>query len=306
MGLIERFRRVLGRGGDARDSAHRPVAVELGPRLDAGGYLAAVLIFKDEGRFLREWIEFHRLVGVEHFYLYDNGSTDEPRTFLLPLLAEGLVTLVPWSFPFFLGGLTTAQNLAYAHALSTFGAGWRWMAFIDADEFLFPTQVDDLRQVLRTFEDLPALLAFWTMFGRSEREGNGKELVIERFTMRAPFEFRPKPKTIVNPEEVLGVGNCHLFDLRSGPKRGYTETRELYAKVQGEQDVGKPVSSSLQLNHYFTRSEADFSEKLAKWEGRAAKRLELAASIDKNTFHDESILRFVPPLRERLRNSDGV
>jgi hypothetical protein len=183
------------------------------------------------------------------------------------------------------------------------------MAFLDADEFLFPTQVDDLQQVLRNFEDVPALLAFWTMFGRSEREGEGDELVIERFTRRAPFGFKPKPKTIVNPQEVLGVSSCHLFDLRSGPERGYTEARELYAKVQGKR-VGKPVSSSLQLNHYFVRSEADFSEKVAKAQAfgdgghRMRKKLELAASIDENAVHDETILRFVSALREKLRISD--
>ncbi len=26
-------------------------------------------IFKDEADYLKEWIEFHRIVGVEHFYM---------------------------------------------------------------------------------------------------------------------------------------------------------------------------------------------------------------------------------------------
>lgn len=40
-------------------------------------YLSIGAIFKDEAPYLAEWIEFHRLVGVEHFFLYDNLSTDE-------------------------------------------------------------------------------------------------------------------------------------------------------------------------------------------------------------------------------------
>ena len=34
-------------------------------------------IFKNEAKYLREWIEFHKIVGVEHFYLYNNFSTDD-------------------------------------------------------------------------------------------------------------------------------------------------------------------------------------------------------------------------------------
>ena len=38
--------------------------------------LAVVAIFKDEGRYLREWLDYHLLAGVEHFYLYNNDSAD--------------------------------------------------------------------------------------------------------------------------------------------------------------------------------------------------------------------------------------
>ena len=64
-----------------------------------GCYLSACAIFRDEAAYLAEWIAFHRLVGVEHFFLYDNGSADHPEAVLAPYLAEGEVTLVPGPFP---------------------------------------------------------------------------------------------------------------------------------------------------------------------------------------------------------------
>ena len=33
-------------------------------------YLAVCSVFRDEDRFLREWLAFHLCVGVEHFFLY--------------------------------------------------------------------------------------------------------------------------------------------------------------------------------------------------------------------------------------------
>src|SRR5947209_4668609 len=41
--------------------------------------LAICAIFKDEAPYLAEWVTFHRLMGVDRFYLYDNRSTDSWR-----------------------------------------------------------------------------------------------------------------------------------------------------------------------------------------------------------------------------------
>ena len=35
-----------------------------------------VLIFKDEAPFLQEWLTYHLTLGIDHFYLYQNNSTD--------------------------------------------------------------------------------------------------------------------------------------------------------------------------------------------------------------------------------------
>ena len=39
-------------------------------------YLSILAIFKNEAMNLKEWIEHYILNGVEHFYLINNGSTD--------------------------------------------------------------------------------------------------------------------------------------------------------------------------------------------------------------------------------------
>src|SRR4051812_43400023 len=58
--------------------------------------LVACAIFQNETFFLREWIEYHRIVGVEHFYLYNNLSTDNYLEILQPYIAEGIVELFDW------------------------------------------------------------------------------------------------------------------------------------------------------------------------------------------------------------------
>jgi hypothetical protein len=96
-------------------------------------YLSICAIFKDEAPYLPEWIEFHRLVGVERFFLYDNGSGDGGREVVEPWVRAGVVSVFDCSTPLAEGG----QGRAYADALNRARGRTRWLAFIDLDEFLF-------------------------------------------------------------------------------------------------------------------------------------------------------------------------
>ena len=59
-------------------------------------YLSICAIYRDEADYLAEWVEFHRLVGVERFFLYNNLSSDHHREVLAPYVDEGLVTVRDW------------------------------------------------------------------------------------------------------------------------------------------------------------------------------------------------------------------
>src|SRR5271167_2905681 len=59
--------------------------------------LSACMIFRDEAPCLKEWIEFHVLLGVEHFYLYNNLSQDNYKEVLQPYVNSGIVELIEWN-----------------------------------------------------------------------------------------------------------------------------------------------------------------------------------------------------------------
>src|SRR5262245_48829439 len=61
--------------------------------------LSFCMIFQNDAPYLKEWIEFHRLVGGQHFYLYNNLSTDNYQEVLAPYIREGIVELIDWPFP---------------------------------------------------------------------------------------------------------------------------------------------------------------------------------------------------------------
>ena len=93
--------------------------------------LAVVAIMKNEGAYLKEWLDYHLAAGVDHFYLYDNESPDNQAEVAEPYIAAGLVDYI--SAP---GKLM--QLVVYNDAVKRFRFQSRHMALIDIDEFIFP------------------------------------------------------------------------------------------------------------------------------------------------------------------------
>ena len=125
--------------------------------------LAIVAILKNETPYLREWLDYHLLAGVEHFYLYDNDSSDNYDEIIAPYVVAGLVTNKKFS-----GG--SAQFAAYADAVLNYRFQCRRMAFIDLDEFIYPKSNRSIAEVideilLRT--SAAGLAINWQLFGSS-------------------------------------------------------------------------------------------------------------------------------------------
>jgi hypothetical protein len=252
-------------------------------------------------------------MGVEHVYLYDNGSTDESAQLVAPYVAEGFATLIPWMT---FDTEVSPQRQSYAHALCNFGPDFRWMAFIDLDEFLFPVAAHSLATALLEYEDCPCVCVPWFMFGFSGHETPPQGLVIENYTERAPFPPTEKLnkllkwKSIVQPSAVASVNGVHMFALFSGVTGGVDERR---IPVSNKGIAQPPTSAVLRINHYFTRSRREFEAKIKsvrfttasathKAHPNSRQRERFASKFGAQTIQDETILRFAPGLRQRMRH----
>ena len=127
--------------------------------------LAICSIFQNEARFMKEWLEFYKLVGVQHFYLYNNFSTDNYLKILNHYIKKGEVEVIDWNITN--EGLN-AQYTAFNDALRKTKGIVKWLAYLDLDEFLFPVQVNSLLDFLDEFEEFGGVCANWVMFGTSD------------------------------------------------------------------------------------------------------------------------------------------
>ena len=170
--------------------------------------LSICAIFQDEADYLAEWIEFHLAMGVDHFYLYDNRSQDNPAAVLDPYLSSACVTLTDWpdSFEQF------AQAGAFNDCLRRFGDANRWIAFLDIDEFLFSPEFKPLGDVLNKFTDAPAVVVNWQVYGSSGHDRQPDGLVLESYLNRAPEQWvrNRRLKTIAQPSQIARMNGPHF------------------------------------------------------------------------------------------------
>lgn len=135
-------------------------------------------IFKNEAPYLREWIEYHKLIGVQHFYLYNNFSEDNYIEILDPYVVNGDVTLFDWPYQH-------RQMDAYRDCIEKFNKESKWIGFIDLDEFVVPIDDINIYDFLKKFEkNRGSVLIYWKMFGAAGKLDRDIEgLVTEDFTV---------------------------------------------------------------------------------------------------------------------------
>jgi hypothetical protein len=256
-------------------------------------YLSIWSLYQDEAPYIREWIEFHRLVGVERFFLYDHYSADHHREALAPYVEDGIVTLYDWP-------IDPGQVQAANHCLEHHRDDSRWIAFLDLDEFLFSPTGRPLPEVLAEYEDWPGVVVNWASFGTSGHLTPPDDLVIESYTMRTDNPaVNGHKKSIVQPARVV---RCRggLYD--------FTDGQSVDENMQpSDGRAGDTVSfSKLRINHYHTKSEIEFERKIAKPRAdrrgvrrvKAPLREKIVAEL--NETSDETLVPYAPAVRDAL------
>ncbi|WP_203623411.1 glycosyltransferase family 2 protein [Lacticaseibacillus sp. 866-1] len=245
--------------------------------------LGIVSIVKNEAPYMAEWICYHLSAGVDHIFLYDNDSTDDLQDVLRSFGER--VTLIP------IHGVVRQLD-AYNHALNHYGLACRFMAFIDADEFIYSPEGDhEVKPVIEDILDRPhvgGLAVNWLIYGSSHFEHQPAGLVTDNFVLRSRFDFTKNLliKTICNPRRVF------YFSLSHAPNYlpGYHAVNELGTVVPWA--TTKEYSGKrIRLNHYYSKSREAFLKKRARGSGEviAPRRIEEFKEHDKNDVLDASM-----------------
>lgn len=272
--------------------------------LDLPYRLVVCAIFQNETFYLKEWLEFHKLIGVEHFYLYNNLSTDNYKEILEPYLKAGEVDLFEW--PVSTASqheyLQQLQLPAYNHALNICRETAEWVAFIDLDEFLLPVVHENLPSLLTEYQEFAGLGINWQVYGTSHIEYlSPDQLLLEHLLWKAPPDapINQTVKLIVQPGKVSSIENPHYFEYLPPFYAVDSDKNPLPANA-----VGKTVLiDRVRINHYWFGTLEFFNQQKVprrrQW-GFPMDPLSVAHLLSTcNEIYDDAMLRFTPLLKLR-------
>ena len=259
-----------------------------------------VSIQKNRAPWLHEWVAFHHLAGFSKFYVYAHNCTDHSSEVLNRL--AGTYDLKAFA-------VSTHENQVqlkvYQHAYEQFGHECDWLAFIDGDEFLFPTAAASIGEALAEYEFVrtSAIGAYWVCFGSSGHIEEPAGLVIENYRRRPPlgFEINRHIKSIVRGRQASRVGpNSHMFDTPWGTQD------ELGRPIKFGLTEYAPSYTRFRINHYVTQS-LQFFKQFKQASGAADAGAGYVrpdswwAKHDHNDEEDPSLSSWCQPLRREMR-----
>ncbi len=265
--------------------------------------LSICTIFQNEAPYLKEWIEFHKQVGVQHFFLFNDQSEDNFVEVLAPYIEAGELDLYEWPIPKDIPWIPQ-QQACFNEGLRITNGVSRWVAFIDTDEFLFPVTQERLVDVLKEYEKFGGIKVHWVMYGTSDvpKIPEGR-LMIETLTRRlssSHWRNTTGGKSIVKPHRARSSGNIHTFVYKN----------PYYAVYEGKKRSSGYSLKRLRINHYWTRDE-DFFYKVKFPRHEKCERQK--ASVTEadyegvqpmlkrmNGVEDKAIFRFIPRLKEKM------
>ncbi len=258
-------------------------------------YISIVAIAKNKGPYIKEWIEYHKLIGVERFYFYDNESNDNTKEVLKHYIEDGTVI-----YHYVQGKCMQAS--VYRDAILRYKNNTRWMAIIDLDEFIVPVEKDNLKDFLKDYEKYPGVVINWIMFDSNgyEKHPEGK-LTIEAYT-RTSKDYRSGDhvKSIINPKLTANVQNPHacIYKYFKFAVTENFEKMDLWPFCHTK----KYSDSKIRINHYYSKSLEDYEKKVSRgFADQTTKREAVYAWVNfSETTNDYIIQKYVPKLREKM------
>jgi len=243
-------------------------------------FLTMAACMYNEGKYIEEWLAYHIVQGVEHFYLNNDGSTDDTNERLKPFIKKGYVILFEG-----LRAKGIAQCEFYDLIIHEKKHEAEWCCFFDIDEF-FQGEKKLKKFLLDIDSTISGIELSWKLYGDSFLEKEDGRLVIERFIWHGTKEVERTKliKSICrlrNTQKSWSNNNPHQFIYHNGYVvdalgKDLTSLSQIYRFWHRE-----PIWDNAWVNHYHTKTREEYTERL---KSRIANAID--SSYRKNNLFD--------------------
>lgn len=259
--------------------------------------LGITTIQRDRAPWIKEWVAFHYLVGFRKFYIFTHICKDDTEGVLAGLKKSFDIEILPTN------EFDKPQIKCYQYSCDNFLKDVDWMAFIDCDEFLFPTHDNSMEIPLKGYieKKISALGVYWVCFGSSGYIEEPSGLIIENYKKRARNGYinNRHIKSIIRGRQVASCLDAHLFKTPSG-----TFDENLRPITYGWTNY-EPTYESFRINHYICQSRSYYLNFKKKAGSAGVDRGYIRKESwwrehDINDVVDNSMDKFLKPLKKLM------
>jgi vacuolar-type H+-ATPase subunit F/Vma7 len=210
-------------------------------------FLSLCCIIKDED-YLEEFILYYRILGVEHFYIYDNESSIPISKRLNNKFYKEKCTII--NFPG-----KARQMEAYINCLNKSKNETKWLIIVDGDEYILPKNHFSLRDFLKEYDNYQAIGINWVMFGSNFYDKKQDGYLIDKYRYCEGVQNK-HIKTICKPEFVINMNNPHYVNIINSNKYVDPNKNIICGPFNDKNNIG-----IIQINHYWGKSAEDHYQK---------------------------------------------
>jgi hypothetical protein len=210
-------------------------------------YLSLCAIIKNE-RYLEEFITYYKILGVEHFYIYDNQSNFPIKNRLDNPFYSDYITFIDFYGEY-------QQLNAYNHCLKYYGEETEWLIVVDGDEFIVSKKYWTIRDFLNKYEDVAAIGINWVIFGSNYHDTRPDGYLLENYT-KCSSKQDEQLKCIIKPKRCIEFITVHHPNVIN-PNEFIDPHRNVISWFRNNNHT----IDIIQINHYRYKSKEDCIEK---------------------------------------------
>lgn len=264
--------------------------------------IALSVLCKESADDIKEWIQYHSAIGIDHFLLYDNGSFPKLTDALDSEINRGLVTIIDWTQDNYYGRQVRSQK----HSIDNYKE-FRWIGFFDIDEFIVLLDgSSNIKTYLSNYEDYDGICLHWLLFGANNHTTK-QNSVIYNYTQSCPSHGANEHiKCIINPkgydQKQIYHNNPHwMLTIKGSVNVLGQKVTDAFGSTRQRQS--KPIINQImRLNHYYTKSLEDFQIKASRGGGNKVDRkyedVHFNSVQKENVFNNDIIV-----LYNRIKNN---
>ena len=227
-------------------------------------YLSILAIFKNETMILETWIKHYIWQGVDHIYLIDNDSDDNPLDILQQYIDMGYITL--YQLP---GKYKQMTHFKYVYEKEKLQENTTWLMNIDVDEYYYCKDCD-IKNNLKKYENYWVIYSRWRHFGsnglklqpkdprvsfttrRTKLCGQGKYIIQTKYINLENFQRNPHGISHVDKNKTINLSDIFILNHYR------TMSLEYYEKVKMLRgDVAMSRWNNLRNFDYFIKHNKD-------------------------------------------------